>query len=114
MNTLVVAVALMLLTCPISFGELSPRGRLRQLRFSPDGQYVLAQTDSLVAVLMVEPFSLLFTAPAEIASRAEFSPDSREVVFLNSTAHGQAPACVACGAMEPGESHPGRFNRGSG
>ncbi|HEY1206434.1 MAG: hypothetical protein ABSH46_10945 [Bryobacteraceae bacterium] len=61
-----------------------PPGALRHLRFSPNGQYVLAQDSSRVTVLTVDPFAVLFGAPAQNASLAEFSPDSREVLFVSS------------------------------
>jgi hypothetical protein len=62
-----------------------PKGSLRQLRFSPDGRYVLAQNDSEITILTVQPFSILFRIPAEKAEVAQFTPDSQHVVFLSST-----------------------------
>jgi hypothetical protein len=59
-------------------------GAFRRLRFSPDGRYALAQTSSAITVLSIEPFAALVRAPAERASPATFTPDSREVVFLSS------------------------------
>jgi len=59
-------------------------GQLRQLRFSPDGQYLIAQDDSEIAVLAGSPLSVLFRIPAENTTLAEFTPDSREVVFISS------------------------------
>jgi hypothetical protein len=61
-----------------------PKGSLRQLRFSPDGRYVLAQDDSEITILTVQPFSILFRIPAEKAEVAQFTPDSQHVVFLSS------------------------------
>ncbi len=52
-------------------------GLLVHIRFSPDERYVLAQSHSLVTVLTVQPFAVLFTIPIESATVAEFSPDSR-------------------------------------
>jgi len=57
---------------------------LRLLRFSPDGRYVLAQDDSEIAVLSVHPLAVLFRIPAELAGDAQFTPDSREVIFVGS------------------------------
>jgi hypothetical protein len=57
---------------------------LRQLRFSPDGHYVLAQDNSRITVLTVEPFAILFQIHSEEAAVAQFTPDSREVVFITS------------------------------
>jgi WD40 repeat protein len=64
-----------------------PSGRLRHLRFSPDGRYVLAQDDSAVTVLTVQPLRVLFRVPAESASPAEFTPDSRQLLFVSSPPH---------------------------
>ncbi len=61
-----------------------PPGALRHLRFSPDGQYVLAQDSTRVTVLTVKPFAVLSSAPAESATFAEFSPDSKEILFVSS------------------------------
>ena len=59
-------------------------GSFRGLRFSPDGRYALAQNSSAVTVLSVQPFGVLFRAPAEHAGPAAFTPDSRQVVFVSS------------------------------
>ncbi|HEY1206435.1 MAG: hypothetical protein ABSH46_10950 [Bryobacteraceae bacterium] len=71
-----------------------PPGALRHLRFSPNGQYVLAQDSSRVTVLTVQPFMVIFGAPAENASLAEFSPDSREVLFVSSVTHAESDKLV--------------------
>jgi len=61
---------------------LSPfRDRVRHVRFSPDGKFVLVQDDSMVSVLDRQPFALRFSIPARRALPAEFSPDSSAVVF---------------------------------
>jgi len=62
-------------------GERTPA--LRQIRFSPDGRYVLAQDDSEVAVLAVQPLGVLFRVPAPAATPAEFTPDSQEISFAS-------------------------------
>lgn len=59
---------------------------LRQLRFSPDGRYVLAQDNSEIAVLTVSPLAVLFRIPAQLACDAQFTPDSRQIVFVRSLA----------------------------
>ncbi len=59
---------------------------LQELRFSPDGRYLLAQGDSGVTVLTVRPFAILFRIPADDADLAHFTPDSRQVVFVSSVA----------------------------
>jgi WD40 repeat protein len=57
------------------------RGEITHLRFSPDGKYVLAQDDSGINVLTVEPFSALFRIDALEANQAQFTPDSQNIVF---------------------------------
>ena len=51
------------------------------LRFSPDGRYLLAQDESGVSVLSREPLAQLFRIEAPGARPAQFTPDSRRVVF---------------------------------
>jgi hypothetical protein len=65
----------------------APVQQLRQLRFSPDGRYVLAQDDTRVTILTVKPLAVLFRAPAEKVGPAVFTPDSQDVVFVNSAQH---------------------------
>jgi WD40 repeat protein len=60
-------------------------GALRQLRFSPDGGYVLAQDYARITVLTVQPFSVLFRIEAMHSNPATFTVDSREIVFLSRT-----------------------------
>ncbi|HZP62000.1 MAG TPA: M48 family metalloprotease [Terriglobales bacterium] len=54
---------------------------LRNLRFSPDGKYLLAQDDGGIFVLTREPLTNLFYIDAPDAHYAQFSSDSRFVVF---------------------------------
>lgn len=65
--------------------EPALRGEVNHLRFSPNGKYVLAQDDSGVQVLSVEPFAPMFRIDAPEAEPAQFSPDSQDVVVYNST-----------------------------
>lgn len=67
-------------------GEETPtsKGSLRQLRFSPDGRYVIAQDDSEITVLTVAPFTVLFRISAHKSTAAQFTPDSRNIVFVSS------------------------------
>ncbi len=60
---------------------------LRQLRFSPDGRYVLVQDEAEVTVLTAHPLAILFRIPAHDARDVQFTPDSRQVVFVSSTSH---------------------------
>ena len=66
---------------------VSASGPLRQLRFSPDGQYVLAEDQSGIAVLAVKPFSILFRVIVQDARFAGFTPDSRQLLLVRPHAH---------------------------
>jgi len=61
------------------------RSEINHFRFSPDGKFVLAQDDSGINVLSVEPFAPLFRIEAPEAKPAQFSPDSQDVVVYNSS-----------------------------
>jgi len=64
--------------------EKAQGGLLRQLQFSPDGKYILAQDDSGITVLAVDPLCVRFRVPADPQVLARFTPDSREIVFVHS------------------------------
>jgi predicted Zn-dependent protease len=57
---------------------------LSQLRFSPDGRFLLAQNDSSVYVLSRQPLTVLFRIDTEDALPAQFTPDGNKVVFHTS------------------------------
>ena len=57
------------------------RGNIAHMRFSRDGKYLLAQDASSVFVLSREPFEVLFRIDAQDAYPAQFTPESRSVVF---------------------------------
>jgi WD40 repeat protein len=59
------------------------RPDVTNLRFSPDGKYVLAQDEGGIHVLTREPFEVVFYIPAIDAHAAGFSPDSRSIAFHN-------------------------------
>lgn len=69
----------------VSRKSLAPplRADINHLRFSPNGEYILAQDDSGISVLKREPFSLLFRIDAPEIKPAGFTPDSKHVVFYN-------------------------------
>ncbi len=71
----------------IAADKAQPPGQLRHLHFSWDGKHVLAQDDSEITVLAVQPFDILFRIPAKDATTAQFTPDSREIVFVSSITH---------------------------
>jgi WD40 repeat protein len=56
------------------------RSDIHHLRFSPDGQYLLAQDDSGISVLN-RKLTSLFRIYAPDARPAQFSPDSTRIVF---------------------------------
>jgi hypothetical protein len=62
------------------------RANLRQLRFSPDGRYILAQDDSEITVFTIQPLAVLYRIPALNANFAQFTPDSRQIVFIGNGA----------------------------
>jgi WD40 repeat protein len=70
----------------ISKQALQPalRSDINQLRFSPDGKFILAQDDSGINVLSREPLAPLFRIDATDAKPAQFTPDSRMIVFSTS------------------------------
>src|SRR5882724_1266217 len=76
--------ALLSLSALRAAGGVSPGDSIRQLRFSPDGRYILAQDSSEITILSVQPLGVLFRIPAENASDAHFTPDSKQVVFASS------------------------------
>jgi Peptidase family M48 len=57
------------------------RSDVIRLHFSPDGLYVLAQDESSIFVLSRQPFAVLFSIDAPGARPAQFTPDSKSVVF---------------------------------
>lgn len=61
--------------------SLPLRPDIANLRFSPDGKYIIAQDESGIHILTRDPFAVLFYIPAPDAHYAEFTPDSREIVF---------------------------------
>ncbi|HXN46844.1 MAG TPA: WD40 repeat domain-containing protein, partial [Bryobacteraceae bacterium] len=69
---------------PAKHLQSRPRPPLAQLRFSPDGRYILAQDASGVTVLTVQPFAVYFRIPAGDADPAQFTPDSQQIVFVSS------------------------------
>jgi hypothetical protein len=58
---------------------------LDQVRFSPDGKYLLAQTETSIHVLSRSPLKLLFSIDARAAAPAHFTADSAHIVFHYST-----------------------------
>ncbi len=59
------------------------RPDITNLRFSPDGKYILAQDEGGIHVLTRSPFAVLFYIEALDARHAQFAPDSRSIVFYN-------------------------------
>src|SRR5258708_30122188 len=59
------------------------RSDLHAFQFSPDGKYMLAQDDNSVFVLSANPVTNLFTIDAPDTYQAQFTPDSRGIVFYD-------------------------------
>lgn len=72
--------------------------RFRQLRFSPDGKYILARDSSGVSVLAREPFRLLFHQSAENVGDAGFTPDSQKLWFVSRPPHVVTPRIAFAGS----------------
>ncbi|MGO9013308.1 MAG: hypothetical protein ACLQPN_24695 [Bryobacteraceae bacterium] len=77
-----------------------PGRRIRQLHFSPDGRYVLAQDDWGLTVLTVQPFSVLFRIPAANITYSGFTPDSRQVLCLTFRIWVTTPPAIFAGPSE--------------
>ena len=60
------------------------RGDIENFRFSPDGKYLLAQDEGGIYVLTRDPLKFVFRIDAVDAEAAQFSPDSRRIVFFSS------------------------------
>lgn len=60
------------------------RGDIENFRFSRDGKYILAQDEGGIYVLTRDPLKFVFRIDAVDAASAQFSPDSRQVVFFSS------------------------------
>jgi WD40 repeat protein len=56
---------------------------LTQIKFSPDGKFILTQDSAAIYILQCEPLSFLFEIPAEKAWPAGFTPDSQNVAFAD-------------------------------
>ena len=86
-------MALMLRTVPafivtiLSCGAAGNRAPgddwLHQLRLSSDGKYALAQDGTEITLLSIQPLAVLHI-PVTSATLAQFTPDSKQVVFINS------------------------------
>jgi hypothetical protein len=61
--------------------------RFRRLRFSHDGRYLLAQDNTGIDLIAFDPFRILFRVPAENTSRAEFTADSNQILFISGGTH---------------------------
>jgi hypothetical protein len=57
------------------------RPEITNLRFSPDGRYILAQDDGGIHVVSRDPFRFLFYIPSPDAGEAKFSADSKLIMF---------------------------------
>lgn len=71
--------------------QLTPtlRPDISVLRFSPDGTYILAQDETSIYLMTREPFAFKFRIDAPEAFPAQFSPDSKSVVFYDAKLHAE-------------------------
>lgn len=60
------------------------RGDIENFRFSPDGKYLLAQDEGGIYILTRDPLKFVFRVDSPGVGSAQFSPDSRQVVFFSS------------------------------
>jgi len=60
---------------------------IRELHFSPDGRYILAETDGDITVLSVQPLAILLRIPGQNVQDAQFTPDSKQVVLIRNGFH---------------------------
>ncbi|HEX8187317.1 MAG TPA: M48 family metalloprotease [Pyrinomonadaceae bacterium] len=69
----------------LSKTKLDPplRGDINYLRFSPDGRYIISQDDGGIDIVTREPLAHLLHIDAPEAKPAQFTPDSKAVVFYN-------------------------------
>ena len=83
-NKLVVFVMLAVVTISALGDEFSELGSLRQLKFSADGKFILAQDESAIVVLSAEPLGVLLRVRADKEVLGHFTPDSHQLVFVRS------------------------------
>jgi hypothetical protein len=62
--------------------QLPTNGRVRELRFSPDGRYILAREDSALTVVSTQPLEIVFRLLANNVSAAGFTSESAQVWFV--------------------------------
>lgn len=60
------------------------RGDIENFRFSADGKYLLAQDEGGIYLLTRDPLKFVFRIEAVDAQSAQFSPDSRQILFFSS------------------------------
>ena len=59
------------------------RSDLRQLKFSPNRKYLLAQDENSIYVMSADPVTNLFRVDAADSYAAYFTPDSQAIVFYD-------------------------------
>jgi len=69
--------------------QLDPplRSELTHVRFSPNGNFALAQDPTTIFVVSLAPVRLLFQIDADGAEAAQFSPDSKRISFNTPSLH---------------------------
>lgn len=71
------------LTAVLRREKLDPplRTDITQLKFSPDGHYILAQDEANILIFTADPPDLILRIDATDGHAAQFTPDSQSVVF---------------------------------
>ena len=72
-------------TPPAMRAEASFSPVIRELHLSPDGRYILAETDGEIDVLSVQPLAILFRIPAGNVRDAQFTADSQQIIFIRAS-----------------------------
>lgn len=69
--------------------QLSPplESEITNVKFSPDGKYILAQDDFSVYILSRQPLRALFRIPVDGIESASFTPDSQSVLIWTHGLH---------------------------
>jgi hypothetical protein len=78
----------------------------KQLRFSSNGQWILAQDEQTIRVLEAADLHLRFVIPAASANLAAFTPDSKQLFFVDGVNRRWAQQVI----YNPGVAHLERWD----
>ena len=94
--------------------DLPPVNDIRELRFTANGKYILAQDASTVTVLTVEPFAPLFRVTGVDFALALFSPDSEQLIVVDSGIKSDPALVRAAGERRPAAANLPRNDLAAG